>query len=69
MIVNCDRRTRDAVLAAQARSGKAQDHRTGDNSDCTLIVIHELNGFWAIHGLGAPGMRLSKADAVAVAGA
>ncbi|MGH3754657.1 MAG: hypothetical protein ACRDRP_18560 [Pseudonocardiaceae bacterium] len=39
----------------------AQGHRTDDtDSRCTLLVIHEADGSWAIHGLGAPGVRLTK---------
>jgi hypothetical protein len=31
-----------------------------DNSDHTpLIVTHEADGSWTVHGLGAPGVRLS----------
>jgi hypothetical protein len=30
-------------------------------------VIHELDGGWTFHGLGAPGVKLSKADMVALA--
>lgn len=41
--------------------------RTDDNSTCTLVVIHEYNGTWAIHGLGNPGVRLPPADIVALA--
>jgi hypothetical protein len=43
--------------------------RTDDNTDCTLLVIHEAGGSWAIHGLGAPGVRLSKAEMITLAGA
>lgn len=43
-----------------------QGCRTDDRSDCTLLVIHEAGGSWAIHGLGAPGVRLSKAEMVAL---
>jgi hypothetical protein len=43
--------------------------RTDDNTDCTLLVIHEAGGSWAIHGLGAPGVRLSKAEMIALAAA
>lgn len=38
----------------------AQGHRTDDDSACTLLVIHETDGSWAIHGLGAPGVRLTN---------
>jgi hypothetical protein len=43
-----------------------QGRRTDDNSTCTLVVIHEDNGIWAIHGLGNPGVRLPTADMVAL---
>jgi hypothetical protein len=45
----------------------AKGHRTDNNSSCTLIVIHEYNGAWAIHGLGNPGVRLSSPDMAALA--
>lgn len=32
----------------------------------TLLVVHEFNGAWTFHGLGAPGIKLSEADTVAV---
>ncbi len=35
-------------------------HRTDDDGMCTLLVIHETDGRWAIHGLGAPGVRLTN---------
>jgi hypothetical protein len=31
-----------------------------------LVFIHEADGSWAIHGLGAPGVRLSKVEMVAL---
>ena len=40
----------------------AEGHRTDDNSGHTLMVIHEADGSWAIHGLRAPGVRLPQAD-------
>jgi hypothetical protein len=40
---------------------QAEGHRTDDDSICTLLVIHETDGRWAIHGLGAPGVRLTNA--------
>ncbi|MGH3686492.1 MAG: hypothetical protein ACRDRU_23985 [Pseudonocardiaceae bacterium] len=46
---------------------QAQGRRTDDRSNCTLLVIHEADGSWAIHGLGAPGVRLSKAEMIALA--
>jgi hypothetical protein len=45
----------------------AQGRRANDNSWCTLLVIHEMDGSWAIHGLGAPGVRLSKAEMIGLA--
>jgi hypothetical protein len=39
-----------------------QGRRTEDNSQCTVIVIHEQNGTWTIHGLGNQGIRLPPAD-------
>ena len=40
---------------------------TDDGSWTTLLVVHELDGAWTIHGLGAPGVTLSPADMVALA--
>ena len=57
-------------LHSQHERGRlhAQGHRTDDpDSRCTLLVIHEADGSWAIHGLGAPGVRLTKAEMVALA--
>jgi hypothetical protein len=45
----------------------AQGHRSDDHSTATLLIIHENNESWTIHGLGAPGVTLSKADMIAVA--
>jgi hypothetical protein len=44
-----------------------QGRSTEDGSQCTVIVIHELDGTWAIHGLGNQGIRLPVADMVALA--
>lgn len=41
--------------------------RTDDNSWATLLVVHENDGSWTIHGLGAPGVRLAKDDMVVLA--
>lgn len=47
---------------------QVQRQSTSDNSDHTpLIFIHETDGSWAIHGLGASGVRLSKTEMVALA--
>jgi hypothetical protein len=55
----------DRVPGERARvvmSGRS----TEDGSHCTVIVIHEQDGTWAIHGLGNPGVRLPPADMVAL---
>ena len=46
-----------------------QGRSTEDNSQCTVIVIHELDGTWAIHGLGNRGVRVTKADMGELVGA
>ena len=43
-----------------------QGRCTDDGSKCTLLLVHELDGSWTFHGLGAPGVTLSKADTVAL---
>jgi hypothetical protein len=53
-------RTERGRMAMQGRS-------TDDGSRCTLLLVHELDGSWTFHGLGAPGVKLSKADTVALA--
>jgi hypothetical protein len=45
----------------------ALGRRTDSGERCTLLVIHELNGAWTFHGLGAPGVRLSAVDMVELA--
>ncbi len=40
---------------------------TDDGCHSTLLVVHEVDGSWTIHGLGAPGVQLSQADTVALA--
>lgn len=44
-----------------------QGWSTEDNSQCTVVIIHEENGTWAIHGLGNQGVRVSVTDMVALA--
>jgi hypothetical protein len=41
--------------------------RSDDGSTTTLVIIHEENGSWSIHGLGTSGVRLSQQAMVAVA--
>ncbi len=57
------------TLHSQRERGRLQapGHRIDDDSMCTLLVIHEADGSWAIHGLGAPGVRLTKDKMVALA--
>jgi hypothetical protein len=57
------------TLHSQRERGRmtAQGRCTDDDSDCTLLVIHEAGGTWSIHGLGAPGVRLRQAEMVALA--
>jgi hypothetical protein len=31
------------------------------------VVIHQADGSWAIHGLGAPRVRLPEAEMIALA--
>ena len=45
----------------------ALGRRTDSGERCTLLVINEIDGSWSFHGLGAPGVKLSKADTVALA--
>lgn len=40
---------------------------TDDGSRTTLLLVHEGDDSWTFHGLGAPGVKLSKADTVALA--
>jgi hypothetical protein len=74
--VEPDKRTKDKDRAMIEVSDRVpgervrmvvQGRRTDDNSTCTLVVIHEDSGIWAIHGLGNPGVRLPTADMVALA--
>lgn len=45
----------------------ADGRTTDDGSRCTLIVVNEADGSWTFHGLGAPGVTLSKLDTIALA--
>lgn len=45
----------------------AQGRNTGDNRTSTLLVVVENDGSWTFHGLGVPGVRISKSDAVDLA--
>ncbi|MGH3898776.1 MAG: hypothetical protein ACRDTA_11095 [Pseudonocardiaceae bacterium] len=45
----------------------ARGRSTDDGSWTTLLVVHEADGSWTIHGLGAPGVTLSAVDMIALA--
>jgi hypothetical protein len=49
-----------ARIVVQGRSSE-------DGSTATMVIIHEENGTWSIHGLGGAGVRLSRTDMIAVA--
>jgi hypothetical protein len=55
----------DRVPGERARVG-VTGRSTEDGNQCTVIVIHEQNGMWAIHGLGNQGIRLTAIDMVAL---
>lgn len=57
------------TLHSQRERGRitVQGQRTDDDSNHTLVIINESDGSWAIHGLGAPGVRLSRDMMVGVA--
>ena len=44
----------------------AQGRSSNDGSTATLVIIHEENGSWSIHGLGVAGVTLRNADMIAV---
>ncbi len=46
---------------------RAIGKRTDDGRRTTLLLVHEADDTWTFHGLGAPGVKLSKADTVALA--
>jgi hypothetical protein len=58
------------MLHSQRERGRIQapGRRTDDNTGCTLLVSHHADSSWAIHGLGAPCVRLPKAEMIALAG-
>jgi hypothetical protein len=39
---------------------QAPGHRTDDNTHHTLVITHEIDGSWVIHGLGDSGVRLTR---------
>jgi hypothetical protein len=45
----------------------ALGRRTDNDKRCSLLVVHEADGSWSFHGLGAAvGVKLGKADTVAL---
>jgi hypothetical protein len=45
----------------------ALGRRTDNDKRCTLLVIHEADGSWSFHSLGASaGVKLGKADTLAL---
>ena len=45
----------------------AQGRNTEDNRISTLLVVAENDESWTFHGLGVPGVKISKSDAVDLA--
>ena len=56
----------DRVPGERARI-VVQGRNTEDNGQCTVVVIHEEAGTWAIHGLGNQGVRVPTTDMAALA--
>lgn len=46
----------------------AQGRSSDDGSRCTRLVVHENDGSWSFHGLGAPGVKISQPDATLAQG-
>lgn len=74
--VECDNKTRgQAVIEVSDRvpGERARVVVIGRNNEtgnqCTVIVIHEEDGTWAIHGLGNQGVRIPSTDMRALADA
>ncbi len=44
-----------------------QGRCSGTGGTATVVIIHEENGTWSIHGLGVAGVVLTKADMIATA--
>ncbi len=44
----------------------AQGHRTDYGTASPLLIVHEADGSWSFHGLGAPAVKLSQADTIAM---
>jgi hypothetical protein len=46
---------------------QAEGNRIDDDTLCTLLVIQDDDGSWAVHGLGAPGVRLTHKAMIGLA--
>ncbi|MGH3896916.1 MAG: hypothetical protein ACRDTA_01430 [Pseudonocardiaceae bacterium] len=46
---------------------RAMGKSTDNGTRATLLLVHEHDRCWTFHGLGAPGVKLSEADTVALA--
>ncbi len=61
----------DTVMQRENERGRlaVDGHRTDDGECCSLLMVHEVGGKWAIspHGASQLGVRLAKAEAVQVA--
>lgn len=55
---------RERELGRLQASGK----RTDDSSLCTLLVVHNPDRSWTVHGLGAPGITLRETEVVRLCG-
>jgi hypothetical protein len=45
----------------------AQGRNIDNNRTSTLLVVHENDGSWTFHGLGASGVKVTESDAVDLA--
>ncbi len=63
MSIEPPRRHGERERGRMAAQGRCSD----DGSMSTLLVVHENDGSWSFHGLGAHGVKVSKSDATALA--
>lgn len=59
MSIEPPRRHGERERGRMAAQGRCSD----DGSMTTLLVVHENDGSWSFHGLGAHGVKVSRADA------
>jgi hypothetical protein len=57
------------IQSEQGERGRlrAMGKSTDNGTRTTLLLVHESDRCWTFHGLGAPGVKLSEADTVALA--